>query len=245
MLMQDDIDYFNRGKSENAKYWARLGGQPSFKDTVVLDVGCGHGSLCIDAALAGAKKVVGLDLDIHRIAFANENLVQNYPSLIPIVEFKGIDLNDYSELEFDIILSKDSFEHIIALEQVLSAMIARLKKGGHIYIGFAPLYRGPFGDHGRTKLFLPWAHVILSDEFIINRLNRKNKARISSIYDLGLNKMSLADYHKLFNTSGMKIVYLHTNVSNNLAMKLFNLISKINPLKEYFTHNLYCILEKL
>jgi SAM-dependent methyltransferase len=244
MLLQEDIDYFNRGKTENSKYWFRLGGQPSFEGAVVLDVGCGHGSLCVDAALAGAKKVVGLDLDIHRINFANENLVQNYPDLVSVVEFKAVNLNDYNGQEFDVILSKDSFEHIIELEQVLKDMIARLRKAGRIYIGFAPLYRSPFGDHGRTELLIPWGHVLFSDEFIVKRLNKKREYQISSIYDLGLNKMSLADYHNLFSNSGMKLVYLRTNVSSNPGMKIFTLISQISFLKEYFTHNLYCILEK-
>ena len=51
-------DYFKRGKVENPKFWSILKGWPSFKGLTVLDIGCGHGSLCVDMVSKGAKKVV-------------------------------------------------------------------------------------------------------------------------------------------------------------------------------------------
>ncbi len=244
MLLQEDIDYFNRGETENYKFWSRFCEPPLLKDATVLDVGCGHGSLCINAALSGARKVVGLDIDSHRIDFANENLRQNYPQLTSIVEFKNIDLRYYENSGFDIIVSKDSFEHLLDLDIVMDEMIKRLNKGGRIYIGFAPLYNSLTGDHRKAEIPIPWAHLIVSEKAIIKRLNRRREQKISSMHDLGLNKMSLADYRTLFNKSGLRIIYLQTNVSKNIGMKVFSLLSRIKFLEEYFTHNLYCILEK-
>ncbi|MEM7821713.1 MAG: METTL5 family protein [Candidatus Aenigmatarchaeota archaeon] len=44
------------------------------KDKTVVDLGCGSGRLAIGAALLGAKKVIGIDLDEDAIKQAKENL---------------------------------------------------------------------------------------------------------------------------------------------------------------------------
>ena len=61
MLTKRNIDYFNLGKSENKKFWERLGGKPNFENKTVLDFGCGHGALSVEIAESGAKKVLGID----------------------------------------------------------------------------------------------------------------------------------------------------------------------------------------
>lgn len=44
------------------------------KDKVVLDLGCGTGRLTIGAALLGAKKVIGIDIDEEMLRIARENV---------------------------------------------------------------------------------------------------------------------------------------------------------------------------
>ena len=239
------IDYFNKGKHENRKFWSRLGGKPELAHATVLDVGCGLGSLCIDIALSGAKKVVGLDTDSISIEFANENLRTNYPELTDTVEFKDVDLRDYhNDISFDYMVSKDTFEHIIELEEMLRGMTKRLKQGGKIYLGFGPLYYGPFGHHGRINPKIPWGHLIIPEQVIIKRLNRNRENKIVSIQDLGLNKWSLSDYKRLLKNSELSVVFFKVNRGRNIVLKLFNLISMVPFLEEHFCHNLYCILEK-
>ncbi|MDR0614396.1 MAG: class I SAM-dependent methyltransferase [Lactobacillales bacterium] len=241
-----DLLYFNRRIFRTEIFWNRLGEKPDLTDKVILDVGCGHGALCFSMALGGAKKVVGVDIDANRIAFAKEYLRLHYPQFSKIVEFHRIDLKDYSkEAQFDYMVSEDTFEHIIDLPEMIKEMRLRLKPGGLIYTGFGPLYNDFYGDHKRTKCIVPWGHVVCADEKIIKRLNKKRETPIQSIYDLGLNKLSLADYRKIFQDSGLKIVSFKVNVSRNLILRLFSLISFILPfLKEYFAHNIYAILKK-
>ena len=245
MLNEKDLNYFNSGNYENKKFWKRLGGKPNFVNKSVLDFGCGHGSLCMNVANSGASSVTGIDLNEKLINFANENLNTNFKEFSERVFFKKKDLFDNTfDKKFDFIVSKDTFEHTLDLEKVLNRFYDLLKKDGKAYIGFGPLYNSFNGDHGRTQLKLPWLHVILTDQFIIKRYNKNNIKTINSIEDLGLNKYSYQKYKKILNDSNFEIEYFKNNQSDNPVAKIFNLISKIKFLKEYFKFNIYCILKK-
>jgi SAM-dependent methyltransferase len=244
-LTTDDVEYFNKGRGENFRYWQRLGGKPSFKGAVVCEVGCGHGSLAVDIAASGAKKVIGLDLNARLIKFADENLKQNFPHLVDVVEFRCHALKDISETGVDYFVSKDAFEHINGLYDVLSEMRKRLKTGGRIYTGFGPLWNSPFGHHCTKQLPIPWGHVLFSEKFVINWLNRKRGGGpIKSFGDLGVNRMKFAEYMHVFHICGMNITYCDFNMSEKKISKIFSLIRKLALFEEYFTNNVYCILEK-
>jgi SAM-dependent methyltransferase len=243
-LLEKDIHYFRRGRQENKKFWSRLK-MPDFKNAIVLDVGCGHGRMCIDIAKEGAKKVIGIDINDRLIDFAKENLTRNFPDLVEKVEFHSIALSDLNFIKnFDFIISKDSFEHIQELDKMLSNMHDRLKPGGKIFSGFAPLYNSFYGDHKRTKAIFPWFHLIIPESLLIWRLNRNRSVKIKRIEDLGLNKYSLKDYKRIFNASPLSITTFKVNCSDNTVMKVFNYIRMIPVFEEYFSHNIYCILEK-
>ena len=245
MLNKSNIDYFNFGDVENKKFWKRLGGKPNLENKSVLDFGCGHGSLCIDIAQSGAKKVKGIDITENLLKFADINLNENYAEFKDKVTFKKFDiLKDITEEKFDIIVSKDTFEHSLELDKILKKLFNILNDGGKAYIGFGPLYNFYNGDHGRTKMILPWFHLMFSEKFIINKVNKKRDINIEKIQDLGLSKYSLKEYEDFFKQSNFKLKYYKTNLSDHPFSKIFNLLSKFKILREFCTYNIYCILEK-
>ena len=240
-----DIDYFKYGKIENKKFWKRLGSKPDFKNKKVLDFGCGHGSLTLDIAALGAQKVIGIDLEINLINFAKKNLDQNFPDLKDKVEFELIDLLTTDKFkDIDYIVSKDTFEHSLHLDKILEKFHQILKKDGRMFVGFGPLYNFYNGDHGRAEAILPWFHIIIPEKILINRLNKKYKKNLKKIEDLGLSKYSFKDYIRLFRDSKFEITYFKTNFSDHPISVIFNLLSKIKILEEYFTYNIYSILKK-
>lgn len=248
----EHLAYFRRGDYENPRFWRRFGGIPDLKNKTVLDVGCGHGSMCVYMALAGAKKVVGMDINSELIDFANENIKENYPELQDKIKFLNISLEDYEEdTVFDYIISKSSFEHVINLKQMMDEITKRLKVGGKFYTGFGPLYNSPYGDHKRTQMKIPWGHVIVPEKKIVEKLNTKSNRRINSIYDLGLNGLPYSGYTSIFKSTKMKIISFKTNrvdredgLSLYISSKISSMLCKIKPLEEYFTFNIYMVMEK-
>ena len=244
-LNEHHLEYFKNGESENIKFWKRLNIKPKFKNKTILDFGCGLGSLTINVAKKFPKKIIGIDLEKEFIEFANRNLNTNFNELNKIVEFKKLDLlKKKFHKKFDIIISKDTFEHSVNLDKILEKFYAILNTNGYVYLGFGPLYNFLNGDHARTGLVIPWLHALLPEKFIIKFYNLKNKKKINNITELGLNKYSLAKYKEIFNSSKFKILYFKTNLSDHPASKIFNLFKDIPILDEYFTNNIYCVLKK-
>lgn len=244
-MKEEDIKYFNKEKEfKNLIFLSRFP-DLNVNNKKVLDLGCGHGALSIELAQKGTTEVIGIDIDSERIDFANENLHTNYQELIDIVCFKNCSLSNLEDEIFDIIISKATFEHIIPLEYLMQEIQAKLIVGGKLYTGFGPLYNSPWGDHNRLRHRLPWGHLILSKNLLFKKLNKNNSKEIKSINDLGLNGLSLKDYKKIFfHTEGLKVIVFRKNVSTKMINKVFKLLALIPFLEEYFTHNIYCVLQR-
>lgn len=252
-LAAKEVSYFDRTQGESDRYWQRFSKIPDMQHRRVIEIGCGHGALCIDAARRGADYVVGIDLEAKRIEFARENLQQNYPELVGRIEFICIDVMDYPpEPAFDYVTSKDTFEHIIGLETVLQALRQRLQPGGRLYTGFGPLYHAPYGDHRRLAMhkYGPWGHLLLGETHLIRRLNKTYDRGVGCIADLGLNQLKVTDYQRLFQMSGLNVVDFKTNVVGRRSFKrpvaghLMALLSRLPFLETYMTSNIYAVLEK-
>jgi SAM-dependent methyltransferase len=257
-LLPEDLWNFRRGERENPLFWSRFADRPQVEGKTVLDVGSGWGSLAVELAQAGAQRVVGLDLKIQLVTFANAYVRRYHPELAERVTFAAIDLQHYPEEEqFDLIVSKDSFEHILDVEGMLQAMKRHLKPGGRIYAGFGPLYPTPYGDHDRRQTILrpwgmwgtllaalPWGHLFLGQK-LIELYNRHHPEPITSLRDLGLNTYAWSDYRRAFENSGLRLISLRTNCSTSLPSRFLTSMRRLFPaLENYLTHNVYCILEE-
>jgi 2-polyprenyl-3-methyl-5-hydroxy-6-metoxy-1,4-benzoquinol methylase len=150
---EDPATYFAEQATEsNPEFWRRFGERPNVAGKSVLDLGCGHGALALEMARDGAH-VIGLDPDETRVRWGSEHIARL--SLDGSVELRVTPIESLDEPPFDLIVSKDTFEHIANVDEVLRAIRRLLKPSGQLWIGFSPLYYSPWGDHGRTGMRAP------------------------------------------------------------------------------------------
>jgi SAM-dependent methyltransferase len=129
------------------------------------------------------------------------------------VSFRAVDAASLPvDQKFDVIVSKDTFEHVGDVATLLRALGERLvRPGGRIYAGFSPLYYSPFGDHGRTGLKVPWAHAALPRRLVYAAAARHNGHRVDSLLDIGLNGNTPDQFRAAFADSGLRLVDIAYN----------------------------------
>ncbi len=129
--------------------------------TRVLDIGCGTGGVCMAFAEAGAL-TLGVDLSDTSIAVAREFCAERAGQmrflLQNVYEFE-------TDEKFDLIVFKDSIEHIPEQARIIAHVKRYLAPGGKIFFGFPPWFM-PFGGHQqviRNSKFLsllPYCHLL-------------------------------------------------------------------------------------
>lgn len=216
----------------------------------VLDYGCGIGATAIWLAEHGADRVVGID--IQGVDYPRSRLERDYPQHRDRVAFRQIGPGyDVDEQRFDLVLSKDAFEHVDDPDAYVAAMKASLKPGGVIAIGFGPLWKSPWGGHIDFMTTFPWAHLIFPEHVILNERRRfrpdENPSRFEEIRG-GLNRMTLAKFLGTMERSGLVNRYIAMNrfggarsAPRKAFLATMRAASRVPPLREYCTINVYSI----
>ncbi|MBI5140660.1 MAG: class I SAM-dependent methyltransferase [Nitrospirae bacterium] len=245
-----ESEYFDWRMRKASVFCARFRGGVDFSGERVLDVGCGQGAVSFHAAASGAASVRGIDPEQSYIDFARNMLASNFGSIADRVDFVCGDIAGLDPDErYDVIISQAAFEHIPIPEDCLAGMKQRLAEGGRIYIGFGPLYNSPWGDHkllgAPFQRFFPWSHLLFPEAWLVNRFNRRNpEHQVSAVRELGLNCYPARLYFEMIERSGLGIVHVGINASESPFRFIVNALRRFPGLGEYFTLNLYVVLEK-
>lgn len=240
--MSDEAYFQDQLARSNAEFWRRL--PPlDFSGLSVLDLGCGHGALSVDIARRGAAEVVGVDINEEPIAFARVYVKREFPDVASQITFVAEDVATLTR-KFDVIVSKDSFEHIDDLDSMMLQLRRLLKPGGHLLAGFGPLYFSPFGDHGRYLWRrVPWLPALLPEPLLLKVATLRYGRPIRSPSDLGLNKLTPARFRTIIQAQGWRVHGMKYNGGDKPLLKPMHVLRAVPPLERYFTTSIYAILQ--
>jgi len=197
----------------------------------VVDFACGWGYQCVALARAGAKQVLGTEIDEPAIEAARR-LVAHHNLANRVAVVREIPPG----FRADVIVSRNGFEHFLEPDRVLLQMRSALEPGGKIFIAFAPPWNAPWGAHMAYFCRLPWVHLMFSEKAVmdVRRVFRPGTER--TYREVGLAQMSLAKFERIIRESGLNVQYHRYD-----CVRRMNWLSR-TPLRELFVNRVSCIL---
>jgi SAM-dependent methyltransferase len=133
--------------------------------TRVLEIGCGAGGVLMAFAERGAT-VAGVDLHVPSIEYAERRFAADLGDGGWRFDARDIYDVDADALDgpFDLIVMKDTIEHIHDQERLLGRLATFLAPGGAVFFAFPP-WQMPFGGHqqicsDRVLMRLPYFHLL-------------------------------------------------------------------------------------
>jgi SAM-dependent methyltransferase len=131
----------------------------------VLEIGCGTGGRTAFLASAGAKRVVGVDINAEEIGIAREICPVLYPETRNRLEYV-VTVEDAAPLvgQFDVVIMADCMEHVVSPPRILRHAYEHTRPGGRCYFSSVGWYH----YKGSHLDLIPFVNVLFSDETIIN-----------------------------------------------------------------------------
>lgn len=201
----------------------------------IMEIGCGEGGVLKPFTDLGAF-CLGVDLSEARIESAKALLEEECRKGLAEFVVKNVWDEDFREKyrgTFDLIMLKDTIEHIPDQEKFIPYLAGFLKEGGKIFFGFPP-WRMPFGGHqqickSKALGYLPWFHLLPSPVYrgVLKMFGESDKT-VTDLQEIKDTGISLRRFEKIIRENQFQIL--------NKTLFLFNPIYKfkfgIKPRKQ-------------
>jgi SAM-dependent methyltransferase len=206
------------------------------KGVNVLEIGCGEGGVLKPFVDKGCF-CVGVDLNPVRIDLCNKFLATEVAEGKAEFILKNVYDDDFLERFkgfFDLIILKDTIEHIPDQEKFIPYLKNFLKPGGQIFFGFPPWYM-PFGGHQQichNKLLsvLPYYHILpksLYKGFV--KLMGETEGNIQDLMEVWDTQISIERFEKIIKASDLKVV----NKQHYLINPIYKYKFGLEPRKQW------------
>jgi SAM-dependent methyltransferase len=207
------------------------------KGLQVLEIGCGEGGV-LKAFIEKGCIATGVDLSEYKLEKGKqlmESEIKSGSMRFILQDIYEVDFEQEMNGRFDLILMKDTIEHIVDQNRIIGYLKSFLKPGGHLYFGF-PAWCMPFGGHQqicRSKWLskLPYTHLL--PDFLYKSLIRiagESKETTEELLGLVKTGISTHRFETILEKNGYKIVKKTYFLINPIYKYKFGLNPKRLPL---------------
>lgn len=221
---------------------------------VMAEIGCGEGGN-IKPFLDHGCNVTGIDLAVNKIENAKKFFADH-----PQKENLTLIAEDIYNIQpgdvplFDLIIMRDTLEHIHDQEKFLNHLRTFLKPNGKVFLGFPP-WRMPFGGHQqlcKSKFLsvLPYYHLLPRPLYKgMLKIFGESERKIEDLIEIKDTGISLIRFKKIIKKLGYKVDketrYL-INPNYEIKFKLHQRklwpVFNIPYVNEFYVTTYYCII---
>jgi SAM-dependent methyltransferase len=233
--------------------------KPIGPGTHFLEVGSGYGGICKAFADKGCK-VTGIELLSSASDIAKDYLKTEIANgQVSIINQNVYEIDPDKDLEekYDVILLKDTIEHIHNQEKFVAHIIHFLKPDGVIFFAFPPWFM-PYGGHQQSldsKFLekLPYFHILPTFMYKgLMQLFGEVEGRIVDVLEVKETQISINRFERITKKAGFAIAkreFYLINPSYKYKFgakprKQFALVSTIPWFRDFFTTTCYYVLKK-
>jgi len=221
---------------------------------LIAEIGCGEGGN-IKPFLDKGCKVVGIDLSKGKISNAVK-FFENHPlkDNLELINKNIYEIKDNTNFKFDLIIMRDTLEHIHNQELFLKHLKLFLKPNGKVFLAFPP-WRMPFGGHQQmcqNKFIskLPYFHILPNVLYrFILKLSGESQSLINALMEVKETRISIQEFQRIVLKQNYKIekqIYYLINpnyeVKFNLRPRKLPVVLNIPYLRDFFVTTLYSVI---
>jgi SAM-dependent methyltransferase len=253
---KDRKQYFEEQRITTEKYVI-----PYINETVpvtaemkIAEIGCGDGGNLLPFLDKGCT-VVGIDISTAKISLA-ESFFENHPLRrnLKLIARDIYEIKDDINFKFDLIVMRDSLEHIPHQDVLLDHIKTFLNPNGKIFLSF-PAWRMPFGGHQqmcKSKFLskLPYFHIFPNFLYrLILKLSGESQNLIDGLMEVKETRISIQKFKHIV----LKGNYVFDNLTYYLINPNYEVKFRLKPrrlpailniifLRDFFVTTIYCVI---
>jgi SAM-dependent methyltransferase len=179
----------------------------------VLEIGCAEGGVLKAFTEIGCI-CTGVELSSSKVENANKFMANEVQKgLIKFIckDIYQIDFKAEFQNQFDLIILKDTIEHIHDQQKLIRYLKEFLTPSGQIYFGFPPWYM-PWGGHqqickSKILMYLPYFHLLPMPLYkLVLKTFGETESKIGELTEIKETGVSTSRFEIILRNTGYKIV---------------------------------------